>query len=72
MVESKAEFTQLDQKGEPVILRLWYPNTVGVTQWEDRMETASERKEAKYAELAAACSQAGWKGFIFPVEIGWD
>lgn len=38
--------------------------------WEEHMEAAHEHKKGKYAELAAACSQAGWRPFTFPVEVG--
>lgn len=38
--------------------------------WEEHMESAYERKKDKYAELAAMCSQAGWRPFTFPVEVG--
>ncbi|KAL7403739.1 hypothetical protein ABVT39_004359 [Epinephelus coioides] len=38
--------------------------------WEDGMEAAFERKKDRPAELAAACSQAGWRAFTFPVEVG--
>ncbi|KAL7378001.1 hypothetical protein ABVT39_007243 [Epinephelus coioides] len=38
--------------------------------WEDGMEAAFERKKDRYAELAAACSQAGSRKFTFPVEVG--
>lgn len=36
---------------------------------EDTLETAFERKDDKYAELATACSQAGRRAFTFPVEV---
>lgn len=29
-----------------------------------------ERKKDKYDELATTCSQAGWRAFTFPVEVG--
>lgn len=38
--------------------------------WEDSMEVAFKREKGKYAELAAACSQAGWRAFTFLVEVG--
>lgn len=38
--------------------------------WEDGLESAFERKKEKYAELAAACIEAGWRAFIYPVEVG--
>ena len=38
--------------------------------WEEHMEAAYERKKDKYTELAATCSQAGWRPFTFPVEVG--
>ena len=38
--------------------------------WEEQMEAAYERKKDKYADLSATCSQAGWRAFTFPVEVG--
>ena len=38
--------------------------------WEERTEEAYERKMAKYQELAEACSNKGWKTWVFPVEVG--
>ena len=38
--------------------------------WEEGMETAWERKKAKYSDLTAACRQAGWKATVFPSEVG--
>ncbi|RXN24825.1 hypothetical protein ROHU_021965 [Labeo rohita] len=38
--------------------------------WEDGIEAAFERKKEKYADLAAACTQAGWRAYTFPVEVG--
>eukprot|EP00064_Thunnus_orientalis_P005499 superscaffoldBa00000541_g5513 len=38
--------------------------------WEEGMEAAFERKKEKYTELAAVCSQVGWRAFTYPVEIG--
>lgn len=38
--------------------------------WEDGLEAAFERKKEKYAELAAACAQAGWRAYTYPVEVG--
>ncbi|KAL0161471.1 hypothetical protein M9458_045196, partial [Cirrhinus mrigala] len=38
--------------------------------WEDGMEAAFERKKEKYADLAAACTQDGWRAYTFPVEVG--
>ena len=38
--------------------------------WEEGMEAAFERKRDKYSELASECSQAGWRAFTFPVEVG--
>jgi len=34
------------------------------------METANERKHAKYADLVEACKEAGWKATTCPVEVG--
>ncbi|KAJ8350642.1 hypothetical protein SKAU_G00257720 [Synaphobranchus kaupii] len=38
--------------------------------WEGGLETAHERKRAKYSDLAAECREAGWKATICPVEVG--
>ena len=38
--------------------------------WEDGLEAAFERKKERYAELAAACAQAGWRAYTYPVEVG--
>ncbi|XP_039516167.1 receptor-type tyrosine-protein phosphatase beta-like [Pimephales promelas] len=38
--------------------------------WEEGMEAANERKRAKYADLAEACKEAGWKATTWPVEVG--
>ncbi len=38
--------------------------------WEDGLKSAFERKKEKYAELAAACIEAGWRSFIYTVEVG--
>lgn len=38
--------------------------------WEVGMEAAFERKREKYAELASACIQTGWRAYTFPVEVG--
>lgn len=38
--------------------------------WEEEMEAAYERKKERYADLVAACSQAGWRAFTFLVEVG--
>lgn len=38
--------------------------------WEDSMEVVFQREKEKYAELAAACSQAGWRPFTVPVQVG--
>ncbi|GAA6076942.1 uncharacterized protein LOC118335673, partial [Tachysurus ichikawai] len=32
------------------------------------MEAAFERE--RYVELASACTQAGWRAYTFPVEVG--
>lgn len=37
--------------------------------WEEGMEAAFERKKERYAELAIACSEAGWRAFTFPLEV---
>lgn len=37
---------------------------------EDGLEAAFKRKKERYTELAAACSQAGWRALTFLVEIG--
>lgn len=34
------------------------------------MEVAFERKKEKNTELSSACSQAGWRAFVCPVEVG--
>lgn len=34
------------------------------------MEAVFDRKKSKYAELAVACLQTGWRFVTFPVEIG--
>ena len=38
--------------------------------WEEGMEAAFERKRDKYSELANECSEAGWRAFTYPVEVG--
>lgn len=38
--------------------------------WEEGMEAAFQRNKEMYPELAAVCSEAGWKAFIYPVEVG--
>ena len=38
--------------------------------WEEGMEAAFERKRDKYSELASECSEARWRAFIYPVEVG--
>lgn len=38
--------------------------------WEDRMEEASERKRAKYEELAGECRRRGWRTRCNPIEVG--
>ncbi|KAJ8341252.1 hypothetical protein SKAU_G00335430 [Synaphobranchus kaupii] len=38
--------------------------------WEGGLETAHERKRAKYSDLAAECREAGWKATVCPVEVG--
>lgn len=37
---------------------------------EEGIESAFERKKARYSELAAECREAGWKTNIYPVEVG--
>ena len=37
---------------------------------EGGIESAFERKKAKYSELAPECREAGWKATIYPVEFG--
>ncbi|XDV39419.1 hypothetical protein PO909_008669 [Leuciscus waleckii] len=37
--------------------------------WEDGLDSAFERKKEKYADLSAACTEAGWNAFIYPVEV---
>ena len=38
--------------------------------WEDNIDYAFERKLTRYSELAADCSDRGWKVFSFPFEVG--
>ncbi|CAL8300302.1 unnamed protein product [Merluccius merluccius] len=33
------------------------------------MEAGFERKKETHTELAAVCSQAGWRAFAYPVEV---
>jgi hypothetical protein len=38
--------------------------------WEDRIESANERKRTKYEELKTACEGAGWRTWCMPAETG--
>jgi hypothetical protein len=37
---------------------------------EERIESAFERKRSKYEELLRDCVTAGWKAWLFPIEVG--
>lgn len=37
--------------------------------WEEEVEAAHKRKKERYTKLSAACSEAGWKVFTFPVKV---
>lgn len=41
-----------------------------IVPWEEGMEAAFKRKEERYAELAAVCSEAGWRALTVPLEVG--
>ncbi|XP_016140413.1 uncharacterized protein [Sinocyclocheilus grahami] len=38
--------------------------------WEDGLESAFDRKKETYADLTAACTEAGWSAVTYPVEVG--
>lgn len=38
--------------------------------WEEGLDAAFERKQAKYSDLAADCREVGWKATPCPVEVG--
>ncbi|XP_069118928.1 uncharacterized protein [Argopecten irradians] len=38
--------------------------------WEDRINDAYERKQAKYQDLVSDCQQRGWRMWCLPVEVG--
>lgn len=38
--------------------------------WKGGLDAAHERKQTKYADLAAWCRQAGWKAVTCPVGVG--
>lgn len=37
--------------------------------WEDKMEEATEKKRARYADLVEECRRQGWKMWCLPFEV---